>query len=77
MTLRDKIENSKAFTKLEKFKQALVLKRDNRLQIEQAIVSARTLTINVWKQHTTLPPHWQAIVEEIINSENVKHDTTI
>ncbi len=65
--LRQQIENTKAFKKLEPFQQDIVSKRANRLQIEDAIVTARNIGYANWEKTTPLPAKWREIVKEITN----------
>ena len=60
------IQDTKAFGKLEPFQQGLINKRINRLQIEDAIVTARNIGYYNWEKITGLPEHWKAIVKEIV-----------
>lgn len=62
------IENSKAYRKIEGFKQQLLMKRDNRLKIEEQIVIARNAGADAWQPPESFPPHWAAIVREIANN---------
>ena len=60
------IENTKAYKGLQKFQKDLVIRRDNRLKIEDAVITARSIGIEDWKKGTELSTKWQAIVEELI-----------
>jgi len=64
--MTEKIENSKAFKSLQQFQKDLVIKRDNRLKIEDAVIIARNIGVDNWKRGTSLSKKWHAIVEEII-----------
>ena len=68
-----KIDETKAFKALPPLSQQMALKRVNRLQIEDAIIIARTIGIEQWKASTPLQPRWQQIVVEIIENENKKY----
>lgn len=60
------IQNTEAFKKLAKFQQGLLIKRDNRKQIEDAIIQARHMGYQEWESNNnTFPPAWKGIVKEV------------
>ncbi|KGO88399.1 hypothetical protein Q765_00335 [Flavobacterium rivuli WB 3.3-2 = DSM 21788] len=61
----EQIKNSKAYKKLNQFQKDLAIRRNNRLQIEDAVITARAIGLAVWKENNALPNNWRAIVEEI------------
>lgn len=63
----DQIKNTKAYKKLAPFQQSLLLKRDNRKKIEDAVITARAIGIDLWKNNNKLPNNWRGIVEELAN----------
>lgn len=63
------IQETKAFNNLPGLSQALILKRVNRLQIEDAIIIARTIGVENWKKQTGLQGRWQSIVVEVLQNE--------
>jgi hypothetical protein len=64
-----KIQETKAFKKLQPLSQQMVLKRVNRIEIEDAIIIARTIGIEKWRTQTPLQERWKQIVIEIIQKE--------
>lgn len=64
------IENTDAYKQLEGFKQTILMKRDNRLRIEEEIVTARNAGLDAWHPPAGFPTSWAAIVREIITDEN-------
>ncbi|MDV6170213.1 hypothetical protein R1T16_17385 [Flavobacterium sp. DG1-102-2] len=62
------IENTKAYKDLDSFKQDIVMKRSNRLQIEDAVVTARAITFEKWQESTSFSASWQNIVKEVLAS---------
>lgn len=66
---KELIENSKAFKALEPHVKKMVIKRANRVQIEDAIIQARNIGVEQWKTQTGICNKWAAIVIEIINNE--------
>lgn len=67
--MKQLIENSKSFKVLDKLSQSMINRRANRIQIEDAIIQARNLGLEVWKSQTDLPNKWKKIVDEIIKNE--------
>lgn len=67
--MKQLIENSKAFKSLDGLSQKFLNKRANRIQVEDAIIQARTIGVETWKAQSSLPNKWKKIVEEIITSE--------
>lgn len=65
------IVESKAFKSLDTLSQGMINRRANRIQIEDAIIQARTIGLETWKGQTALPNKWKKIVEEIIKSEKI------
>lgn len=65
-----KIDQTEAFKKLQPLSQQMVLKRVNRIEIEDAIIIARTIGIEKWRAQTPLQERWKHIVIEIIEAEN-------
>lgn len=65
-----KIHETKAFKELQPLSQQMVLKRINRIQIEDQIIIARTIGIEKWKNQNPLQERWRKIVIEIIQEEN-------
>ena len=63
------IENTTAYKALEGLSQGMINRRANRIQIEDAIIQARTIGLDTWKGQTALPNKWKKIVEEIILKE--------
>lgn len=59
------IENSAAYSKLAPFQQTLVIKRNNRLQIEAAVIIARSIGYEQWADSSTMSTGWKAIVKEL------------
>lgn len=66
-----KIEETKAFKALHPLVQKMVLKRANRIDIEDQIIIARTIGLEKWKVQTGLQERWKAIVIEIIKNEQL------
>ncbi|WP_264521184.1 hypothetical protein [Flavobacterium sp. N1994] len=64
-----KIEQTEAFKSMSSLSQELVLKRINRINIEDQIIIARTIGLEKWKLQTGLQERWQKIVIEIIENE--------
>jgi hypothetical protein len=60
------IENTTAFKHLEGFKQTILMKRDNRLKIEEEIVNARNSGVDNWQPPKDFTPHWREIVKEVL-----------
>lgn len=67
-----KIDQTKSYLRLEKFSQQMVMKRVNRLQIEEEIIIARNIGLEQWHKQTPLQERWKNIVIEIINNETTK-----
>ena len=65
-----KIDQTKTFLLLQPLSQQMVLKRVNRIQIEDAIIIARTIGLEKWKAQTPLQERWKQIVCDIIEHEN-------
>lgn len=65
-----KIDQTKAFVQLQPLSQQMILKRVNRIQIEDAIIIARTIGIEKWKEQTPLQERWKMIVIEIVENDN-------
>ena len=63
------IEETQAYKNLPLISQQMVLKRANRLQIEDAVIQARTIGLQRWKQITPLQERWKAIVVEIVENK--------
>lgn len=59
------IQNSKAYNNLEAFQKTLVIKRDNRKQIEDAIITARAIGYDKWAASSPMSTGWKAIVKEL------------
>ncbi|WP_293871667.1 hypothetical protein, partial [Flavobacterium sp.] len=70
-----KIDETKAFAALEPMVKKMVLKRVNRVGIEDEIIIARTIGLDKWKAQTGLQERWKTIVVEIIKLET--DDTTL
>ncbi len=68
------IESTPTYQSLENFQKRLVLKRTNRLKLEQAVIVARNIGIEKWKEQSGLPSNYNKIVEDIIKQNN--HDTS-
>ncbi|MGM8362111.1 hypothetical protein ACSV4D_09375 [Flavobacterium sp. ARAG 55.4] len=66
--MKELIENSKAYQSFEPHAQQMVIKRVNRLKIEDAIIQARHLGLEQWNSQTDLPHKWRSIVKEIVSS---------
>lgn len=64
-----KIEQCKAFKRLEAFKQNILMKRDNRLKIEEQIVIARNAGVDAWQPPNDFPKPWAEIVKEVVTNE--------
>ena len=67
--MRQLIENAKAFKALEPHAQKMVIKRANRVQIEDAIIQARNIGVEQWKTQKVICNQWAAIVIEIVTNE--------
>lgn len=63
------IEKTEAYDKLAQFQKELVIKRANRLQIENAIIVVGTIGYDNWEKTTKFPSHWRAIVKELVNKK--------
>lgn len=61
----EEIKNSKAFKKLSPFQQDLAVRRNNRMKIVDAVITARAIGLQLWKDNNGLPNNWRSIVEEI------------
>lgn len=66
------IENSVAFGKLATFQQRLVIRRENRLKIEEAITIARNVGYGKWAESSTMSSQWKAIVKELVQDEQTQ-----
>jgi hypothetical protein len=64
--MTSQIENSKAYKQLHPFQQKLVLKRDNRKQVEDAIIIARTIGYANWAASSPMSHSWREIVKELV-----------
>lgn len=64
-----KITDTEAYKTLPELSQKMVMKRVNRVEIEDQIIICRTIGIEKWKTITPLGPRAKSIVEEIINNE--------
>jgi hypothetical protein len=71
----NEIQNTKAFKKLLGFQQKLLLRRDNRLTIQDAVITAKAIGIENWNPPGSMPPHWQAIVKELVTKSNSNEQT--
>lgn len=60
------IQNTIQYGKLEKFQQELVSKKANRAQIEEAVITARAITYEVWVKSSKFSSNWNNIVKELI-----------
>lgn len=65
MNAKVEIENTQAFKALNQIAQKMINKRVNRLQIEDAIIQAKSIGFEAWKAQTGLPLNWQPIVKEL------------
>jgi|GEM_PF-4513871 len=65
------IEQTKTFQSLEPMSKQLAIKRVNRLQIEDAIIQARTMGVEAWSAQTGLQERWKNIVKEVIANEQI------
>ncbi|GGB82844.1 hypothetical protein GCM10007424_23590 [Flavobacterium suaedae] len=75
--MTQEIQNTEAFKKLAKFQQTLLIKRDNRIQIQDAIIQARNIGYLEWESNNkTFPPAWKGIVKELAPIEIKTHDAT-
>lgn len=63
------IENSIAYGQLQPFQKKLVIKRDNRKQIEDAIVQARNIGYDTWAASSPMSAFWKAIVKELAHDD--------
>lgn len=66
-----KIDETTAYKASEPMVQQMIMKRVNRVEIEDQIIIARTIGLAKWKTQTGLQARWQKIVIEIIESENI------
>lgn len=64
-----KITDTEAYKALPELSQKMVMKRINRIEIEDQIIICRTVGIEKWKTITPLGPRARSIVEEIIKNE--------
>ena len=64
-----KIDQTQAYKALNPISQKLVMKRVNRIQIEDEIIICRNVGVDKWKAQTPLQERWQAIVIEIVDKE--------
>lgn len=60
--MRQLIENTVAFKALDLIAQKMILKRANRIQVEEEIVIARNIGLDVWGKQTPLQERWKKIV---------------
>ena len=63
-----KIDQTQAYQRLNDVAKMMVVKRANRLQIEDAVIQAKNLGLEVWNTQTNLPHKWREIVEEILKN---------
>lgn len=64
--MKNQIEESKAYSTLSSQAKSIINKRVSRLQIEDAVIQARTMGIEAWRSISAIPDNWKKIVEEII-----------
>lgn len=64
--MRELIENTAAFQELNTISQKMLLKRANRIQVEEEIIIAINVGLAQWKKQTPLQARWQEIVEQIV-----------
>jgi len=62
----EEIKNTAAYKTLSQFQQDLAVRRNNRMQIVDAVITARAIGLELWKDNNALPNNWRAIVEEIV-----------
>ena len=62
-----KIDQTQAYQRLNDVAKMMVVKRANRLQIEDGVIQAKNLGFEVWNNQTNLPYKWREIVKEIVN----------
>lgn len=62
-----KIDETKAFKDLNAISQQMIMKRVNRLQVEEQIIIARNIGIEQWLKQNPLQERWQQIVIEIVD----------
>lgn len=63
--MKEQIENSKAFQVLDSISRTMVNKRKFRVQIEDAVVQARTMGARAWKKQSPLMEKYKNIVVEL------------
>ena len=63
-----KIDQTQAYQRLNDVAKIMVVKRANRLQIEDAVIQAKNIGLEVWNAQTNLPHKWREIVEEILTA---------
>lgn len=63
--MKNLIEESKAYNALSSQAKSIINKRRSRLQIEDAIIQAKTMGLEAWKAISPIPDNWKKIVEEI------------
>lgn len=66
-----KIDQTKAYQAMTPMVQKMIMKRCNRIQIEEEAIICRNIGVEVWKNQTPLQERWKAIVMEIINQEKI------
>lgn len=64
--MTQQIENTKAYKGMDGFKQDIIMKRSNRLQIEEAVVTARNIGYELWEKGTDFSASWKNIVKELV-----------
>lgn len=47
----------------------IVNRHASQVQIQDAVIQARNIGIEKWREQTALPNRWKAIVEEIVNEQ--------
>jgi hypothetical protein len=65
------IQSTKAYNKMEPVICKIINRHASQVQIQDAVIQARNLGLEKWREQTDLPNRWKSIVEEIITNEQI------
>jgi hypothetical protein len=63
------IQATKAYNSMEKVVRTIINRHTSQVQIQDAVIQARNLGVEKWREQTGIPNRWKGIVEEIVTNE--------
>jgi predicted N-formylglutamate amidohydrolase len=67
--MKHQIQETKTYKAMDPVVRTIVNRHASQVQIQDAVIQARNIGIEKWREQTALPNRWKAIVEEIVNEQ--------